>query len=86
MSLLAAVGGLQAPVSQDMALVVNQRNNPGVSGSIFSLPIDISSLRDNRAFAMTPNDTDFDAMGSGVPPSRKLHIRWREFYFPAVPG
>lgn len=65
--ILAAVAGLKAVAGQDMALVVNQRNSPGISGSITSLPIDISSLWDNRAFAMSPNDANFDGLGSGYP-------------------
>lgn len=65
--LLITVAGFQAAVGEDLSLVVNQRNSPGVSGSISSLPIDISSLRDNRAFALSPNDADFDGLGSGYP-------------------
>lgn len=84
--LLAAFAAFQAAVSQDMALVVNQRNSPGVPGSVYSLPVDISSLRNNRGFAMIPNDADFDGLGSGYPaqylPAENFTYGGVDFIFP----
>ncbi|KUI62553.1 Tissue alpha-L-fucosidase [Cytospora mali] len=83
--LLMALLGLQAAVGQDTALV-NPKNSPGVSGSISSLPIDISSLRDNRGFAMRPNDANFDDLGSGYPaqylPAENFTYGGVDFIFP----
>jgi alpha-L-fucosidase len=48
-------------------LVVNPKNaNDGASG-ISSLPIDLSGLVNNRGFAMSPGDADFDGIHSGYP-------------------
>lgn len=48
-------------------LVVDPKNAQDSSSPGQSLPIDISKLRNNRAFAMSPNDADFDGTHSGYP-------------------
>jgi alpha-L-fucosidase len=49
-------------------LVVNPKNAGLQVGShASSVPIDLSSLVNNRAFAMTPGDADFDGVHSGYP-------------------
>jgi alpha-L-fucosidase len=51
-------------------LVINPKNaddNASGSGGAESVPIDISSMFNNRAFAMTPGDADFDGIHSGYP-------------------
>lgn len=84
--ILLAVAAFRTAVGQDMGLIVNQRNSPGVSGSIASLPVDISSLRNNRAFAMVPNDANFDGLGSGYPaqylPAENFTYGGVDFSFP----
>lgn len=84
--LLAVVSGIQAAIDQDLGLVVNQRNSPGISGAISSIPIDISGLRNNRAFGLSPNDANFDALGSGYPaqylPAENFTYGGVEFIFP----
>lgn len=47
--------------------MVNPKNaNDGVSG-IASIPIDLSGLVNNRGFAMSPGDANFDTLHSGYP-------------------
>ena len=48
-------------------LVVNPKNaHDGVSGAA-SIPIDLSKLVNNRGFAMSPGDANFDGIHSGYP-------------------
>lgn len=48
-------------------LVINPKNadNGGSGGQ--TIPVDLSDLKDNRAFAMSPGDADFDGIHSGYP-------------------
>lgn len=83
-----ALAGLSTTiVAADFRLVVNPKGNPGSHGSIASLPVDISGLRNNRGFAAHPNDADFDGTGSGYPaehlPSPDLTYGGVDFLFPA---
>jgi len=48
-------------------LVVNPKNADDSGNGGQSLPIDISGLVGNRAFAMSPGDADFDGIHSGYP-------------------
>ncbi|ROW11961.1 hypothetical protein VPNG_05232 [Cytospora leucostoma] len=84
--ILAVVSGIKAAIDEDLGLVVNQRNSPGVPGSIPSVPINISGLRNNRAFALSPNDANFDALGSGYPaqylPAENFTYGGVNFIFP----
>lgn len=86
LTMTALVGGLVAAAGSDFGLVVNPKGNPGVKGSTPSLPIDISGLRNNRAFAMTPNDADFDGKGSSYPaqflPAENFTYGGVDFLFP----
>lgn len=83
---LLFLAGLAAAAGSDSGLVVNPKNSPGVSGSISSMPIDISSLRNNRGFAMSPNDADFDGMGASYParflPAENFTYGGVSFMFP----
>lgn len=51
-----------------------------------SIPIDISSLNNNRGFAMAPNTSDFDGFGSGYPaqylPASNFSYSGIDFMFP----
>ena len=48
-------------------LVVNPKNADDGTGSVSSVPIDLSHLVNNRGFAIKPGDADFDGLGSGYP-------------------
>ncbi|TKA25115.1 hypothetical protein B0A50_06180 [Salinomyces thailandicus] len=48
-------------------LVVSPKNAEDGSTQMASLSVDLSSLRNNRAFAMSPGDADFDGLHSGYP-------------------
>lgn len=88
LSALAAAAGLNVVLGQelDAALVVNPKNSPGVAGSISSLPVDISSLRNNRGFGNSPNDADFDGTGASYPaeflPAENFTYGGVDFIFP----
>lgn len=84
--LLTALAGYKTVVGDAFSLVVNPKGSPGTSGSIESLPIDISSLRNNRAFGQTPNDADFDGTGAAYPaeflPAENFTYGGVDFIFP----
>ncbi|KAK5744937.1 hypothetical protein LTR17_001688 [Elasticomyces elasticus] len=66
-------------------LVINPKNaDDGVTAD--SLPIDISGLVNNRGFAMTPGDADFDGLHSGYPaqylPDANLTYSGVNYIFP----
>lgn len=63
------LAGLLAVVNaqNESSILINPKNSPGVPGSIRSMPIDISSLRNNRGFGMQPNDADYDGLGGSIP-------------------
>ncbi|KAG8162990.1 hypothetical protein KVR01_007468 [Diaporthe batatas] len=88
LSALAACAGLGAVLGQelDASLVVNPKNSPGVAGSISSLPVDISSLRNNRGFGNSPGDADFDGSGASYPaeflPDENFTYGGVDFIFP----
>lgn len=42
-------------------LVIDLKKSPRQNGGILSVPLDIAPLRNNRAFAQEPRDTDFDS-------------------------
>lgn len=79
------MAGLTAAGS-DFGLVVNPKNSPGVSGSTASVPIDISSLRNNRGFGLRPDDANFDGIGSSYPaqylPAENFTYGGVNFIFP----
>lgn len=87
-TVLAVVVGLAAAAGSDtdFGLVVNPKSNPGVRGSTTSLPIDISSLRNNRGFGMEPNDADLDGTGACYPaqflPPENFTFGGVDFLFP----
>jgi alpha-L-fucosidase len=88
LSTIAAAAGLSVVLGQglDASLVVNPKNSPGVAGSISSLPVDISGLRNNRGFGNSPNDADFDGTGSSYPaeflPAESFTYGGVDFIFP----
>lgn len=68
-------------------LVVNPKNqNNHESHSAGSLPIDISSITNNRAFAKSPGDANFDGIHSGYPakylPDRNFTYSGVNYIFP----
>lgn len=77
-----------AKAQDAFSLVVNPKGSPGVAGSngLTSLPIDLSSLYNNRGFAMFPNDADFDGTGAGYAaqylPASSLTYGGVDFIFP----
>ena len=67
-------------------LVINPKNaNDGPSG-IASIPIDLSQLVNNRGFAMTPGDANYDGLHSGYPakylPPANLTYNGVQYNFP----
>lgn len=68
--------------------VINPKNadDNGNGGDRGSLPLDISDLVDNRAFAMSPGDANFDGMHSGYPaqylPASELTYSGVKYNFP----
>ena len=48
-------------------LVVNPKNADDGGSGIASIPVDLSGLVDNRGFAMSPGDANFDGIHSGYP-------------------
>ncbi|KAH0267099.1 glycoside hydrolase family 29 protein, partial [Aureobasidium melanogenum] len=67
-SLKLAVLGLIPVVLGQGGLVINPKNAGLQVGSHpSSVPIDLSSMVNNRAFAMTPDDANFDGIHSGYP-------------------
>ena len=67
-SLKLAVLGLVPLVLGQGGLVINPKYAGLQVGSHrSSVPFDLSSMVNNRAFAMTPGDADFDGMHSGYP-------------------
>lgn len=81
-----AAAGLTMAAGSDLTLTVNPKNSPGAIGSTPSIPIDISSLRNNRAFSMSPNEANFDGLGSSYPaqfvPAENFTYGGVEFSFP----
>ena len=64
---LAVLGFLPLALGQG-GLVINPKNAGLQVGSHpASVPIDLSSMVNNRAFAMTPGDANFDGIHSGYP-------------------
>lgn len=60
------VAGLAPLALAQGGLVVNPKNAaPGSSGP--SVKLDLSGLRDNKAFALQPDGANFDGLGSGYP-------------------
>lgn len=84
--LAMALAGIPAAVGADFELLVNPKNNPGVGGSTASIPIDISSLRNNRGFGMSSNDADLDGTGASYPaqylPATNFTYGGVDFIFP----
>lgn len=82
---LAALTGMATAVELG-GLVINPKSSPGSRGSIPSQPVDISTLRNNRGFGMSPNDADFDGLGSSYPaqylPSENFTFGGVDFLFP----
>jgi alpha-L-fucosidase len=67
-SLSLALLGLVPLAFGQGGLVVNPKNvGLQVGSRASSVPINLSSLVNNRAFAMTPGDADFDGVHSGYP-------------------
>jgi len=63
----ATLSGLLPLCLAQGGLVVNPKNADDSGNGGQSLPIDISGLVGNRAFAMSPGDADFDGIHSGYP-------------------
>ncbi|KXT14807.1 hypothetical protein AC579_9663 [Pseudocercospora musae] len=68
-------------------LVINPKYHvEAAAGSAESLPIDISGMVNNRAFAMSPGDADFDGIHSGYPaqfvPASNFTYSGVNFIFP----
>ncbi|THY27539.1 glycoside hydrolase [Aureobasidium pullulans] len=68
-SLKLAILGLVPHVFGQGGLVINPKNAGlhQVGSHASSVPIDLSSMLNNRAFAMSPGDADFDGLHSGYP-------------------
>ena len=67
MALSAFILGLLPLALAQGGLIVKPQNADDGSGQVSSIPMDLSSLVNNRAFALTPGDADFDGLGSGFP-------------------
>lgn len=81
-----ALVGLAVAAGSDFTLTINPKDSPGVPGGTISVPIDISSLRNNRAFGKSPNESDFDGTGASYPaqflPAENFTYGGVEFRFP----
>lgn len=55
------------PLAQTQVLLNPKYVDSGSSSGNPSIPLDISSLYNNRGFAMKPNDSNFDGNGGGYP-------------------
>lgn len=74
---------------QENALLINSKyadNHEGGGGHAHSLPVDLSALVNNRAFAQKPGDANFDGLHSGYPaqylPQANFTYRGVDFDFP----
>lgn len=63
----AVLGADSSTTDPPGQLVVNPKNNPGVRGTVASLPLDLSALRNNRGFGLFPGDADLDGTGAAYP-------------------
>ena len=84
-SLKALLGIVPLALAQSDVLV-NPRNGNDRPGGVASQPIDLSELVNNRAFAMSPGDANFDTIHSGYPagslPPENLTYAGIEYVFP----
>ncbi|KAK5137926.1 hypothetical protein LTR08_006695 [Meristemomyces frigidus] len=67
MALSSLVLGLLPLVMAQGGLVVKPQNADDGSGLTSSIPLDLSGLVNNRAFAMSPGEANFDGIHSGYP-------------------
>ncbi|CAA9966822.1 tissue alpha-l-fucosidase [Pyrenophora teres f. maculata] len=71
---------------EGLQLVLDPKKSPGVTGGALSHLVDISRLRNNRAFSLFPRDADFDGNGASYPaqylPPEKLSYGGLDFIFP----
>ncbi|KAK5114808.1 hypothetical protein LTR85_010121 [Meristemomyces frigidus] len=67
-------------------LIINPKNADYGNAQTVSVSVNLSSLVNNRAFAMTPGDADFDGLHSGYPaqylPSANLAYSGVNYDFP----
>ena len=67
-------------------LVINPKNANDGSGGTASVPIDLSGLVNNRAFALSPGDANFDGTHAGYPaqylPPSKFSYSGVDYDFP----
>lgn len=67
-------------------IVLNPKNADDGASGVRSLPLDLSSLRNNRAFAMSPGDANFEGLNSGYPahslPPENLTYAGVNYIFP----
>ncbi|EUC27174.1 hypothetical protein COCCADRAFT_68199, partial [Bipolaris zeicola 26-R-13] len=72
--------------SEGLHPLFDPKKNPGMIGSAASQPVDISELRNNRAFGIQPRDANFDGNGAGYPaqhlPQENLSYGGLGFVFP----
>ncbi|KAK6440978.1 hypothetical protein LTR95_002801 [Oleoguttula sp. CCFEE 5521] len=84
-SLLSLLVGLPLALAQG-GLVINPKNVDDASNGGQTVAIDLSGLVNNRAFAMSPGDADFDGIHSGFPaqylPPSNLTYSGVNFVFP----
>lgn len=84
-SLKFLLGLLPVALAQQDVLV-NPRNSNGQPGNVQSYPIDLSELVNNRAFAMSPGDANFDGLHSDYPagdlPPKNLTYAGVSYNFP----
>ena len=69
---------------------LDPKDSPNPPSSSYAVPIDISSLRNNQAFGMTPGEANFDRTFGGYPakslPPSNLTLRGVAFDFPQYGG
>ncbi|KAM0716787.1 hypothetical protein Q7P37_008232 [Cladosporium fusiforme] len=67
-------------------LVINPKNADHHGSGERTIPVDLTDLRNNRAFAMSPGDADFDGIHSGYPaqylPASNLTYSGVKYDFP----
>lgn len=63
LKVLSLCGFLLSTLASSQVLFMPQNDFLPSSGQVLSFPIDLSSLYNNRAFGMKPNESNFDGMG-----------------------
>ncbi|KAI7341679.1 glycoside hydrolase family 29 protein [Hortaea werneckii] len=86
LSSISLLCGLAGSALAQGGLVTNPRNADDGSSQMASMPIDLTSMRNNRAFSMSPGDANFDGIHSGYPaeylPDANLTYSGVRYHFP----